>query len=154
MPALRLTIMTVASCIVMAAAQQAGGEQVLRAPAMPEWQLLHKVDPKYPSAAIQYRIQGTVRFGAVIGKDGHIERLRLIGGHPLLIWAAREAAQQWIYSPTLLDGKPARVITVIEVQFRLDPYGKPVQPTGVHRIGQAGSRLPVHLRLGGKRNFV
>jgi periplasmic protein TonB len=91
---------------------------------MPEGKLLHKVDPEYPPAALQHRIHGIVRFNAIIGKDGHIERLRLIDGHPLLVRAAREAVQQWIYRPTLLGDKPVRVITQIAVPFELNPYGK------------------------------
>jgi len=90
-----------------------------------EWKLLHKVDPEYPSAALRGRIQGIVRFTAIIGKDGHIERLRLISGHPLLVRAARKAAEQWVYRPTLLSDKPVRVITEIYVYFQLDPYGNP-----------------------------
>lgn len=113
--------------LVATAAPQATGEPVLRTPSIPEWKLLHKVDPEYPSAALQHRIQGTVRFSASIGKDGHVERLRLISGHPLLVRAAREAAQQWIYRPTLFGDKPVRVMTRIEIHFQLDPYGRPLR---------------------------
>lgn len=125
----RLIAMAVVAGLAAAAAPQTGDEQVLRTPGMPEWKLLRKVEPEYPSAALQHRIQGTVRFSAVIGKDGHIERLRLISGHPLLVQAAREAARQWVYRPTLLADKPVRVITQIEVQFQLDPSGKPRKRT-------------------------
>jgi protein TonB len=127
MAVLRLVALVFVAGLAVAAAPQAADEQVLRTPSMPEWKLLHKVDPEYPSAALQYRIQGTVRFNAVIGKDGHIERLRLISGHPLLVRAAREAARQWIYRPTLLGDKPLRVITHIEVQFQLVPSGNPLK---------------------------
>jgi TonB family protein len=113
--------------LVAPAAPQVTDEPVLRTPSMPEWKLLHRVDPEYPSAALQHRIQGTVRFSAGIGKDGHIERLRLISGHPLLVQAAREAAQQWIYRPTLLGNKPVRVTTEIDIHFTLDPSGQPLK---------------------------
>src|ERR1700687_2946918 len=129
MDVLRLIGMVVVSALIVAAAPRAIDEQVLRTPLMPEWKLLHKIDPEYPAAALQHRIQGTVRFNAIIGKDGHIERLHLISGHPLLVRAAREAAQQWIYRPTLLGERPVQVITQIEVQFQLDPYGKPLKNT-------------------------
>jgi len=92
---------------------------------MPAWKLLHRVDPVYPFAALEYRVQGTVRFTALIGKDGHIESLRLVSGHPLLVRAAREAVQQWMYTPTLLDGKAARVVTNIDVPFLLYPSVDP-----------------------------
>ncbi len=130
MAVLRLIALVVVASVGVTAAPRAADDQVLRVPLMPEWKLLHKVNPEYPFAAIQHRIQGTVRFRAVIGKDGHIERLRLISGHPLLVRAARGAARQWIYRPTLIGDKPVRVITQIEVHFRLDPYGKPPEIRG------------------------
>jgi TonB family protein len=121
---LRLTAMAIALGLVFAAASQAAEEEVLRAPSM---EPLQKIDPKYPSAALRYRIQGMVRLEALIGKDGHIERLRLLSGHPLLVQAAKEAALRWVYRPTLLRGKPVRVVTVIEVLFQLDSHGNPLK---------------------------
>jgi protein TonB len=112
-----------------AAAPPADEEQgpVVRMPLIPEERLLTKVDPGYPPAAVQLRIQGTVEFNAVIAKDGHVERLRLICGHPLLVRAAREAARQWVYRPVKVFGEPVRVLTKIPVRFQLDPSGKPVK---------------------------
>jgi len=86
---------------------------------MPEDSLVHKVEPNYPRAALLYRIQGTVRFTAIIRKDGRVERLRLLDGHPLLVRAAREAARQWIYRTSFLVGEPVRVITILAVPFRI-----------------------------------
>ena len=117
----------IAAGLTASASAQHNGEPVLRTPSLPESQLLHKVEPEYPAAALQRRIQGTVRFTATIGKDGHIERLRLISGHPLLVRAARVAAEQWIYRPTLSGGKPIRVITTIDIHFQLDSYGRPLK---------------------------
>ncbi len=127
MAILKLFALAVVVGLVVAAAPQAPDALFVRMPSMPEWKLLKKVTPEYPSAALKYRIQGTVRFNAIIGKDGHMEQLHLVSGHPLLAPAAREAAQQWIYGPTVLGGKPVRVITNIEVYFELDPYGNPVK---------------------------
>jgi len=124
---LRLTAMSFVVGIALPAAPQAADEQVLRVPSMPDWQLIHKVDPEYPAAALHRRIQGTVRFSALIGKDGRVETLRLISGHPLLVRAARKAAQQWVYSPTLIGGKPIRVITLVDIHFQLDPSGNPLK---------------------------
>jgi protein TonB len=123
MAILRLTATVIVLGLVFAAASQAA-EEVLRAPSM---EPLQKIDPKYPSAALRYHIQGTVRLEALVGKDGHIERLRLVSGHPLLVRAAKEAALRWVYRPTLLRGKPVRVITVIEIQFQLDSHGNPLK---------------------------
>jgi protein TonB len=81
--------------------------------------LIKKITPAYPPLAKQARIQGTVRFNAVIGKDGAIQNLTLVSGHPLLVPSATEAVKQWIYKPTLLNGEPVDVITQIDVNFTL-----------------------------------
>jgi protein TonB len=81
--------------------------------------LVRKVTPVYPPLAKQARIQGTVRFTAIIGKDGTIQNLQLINGHPLLVPAATDAVKQWVYRPTLLNGEPVEVITQIDVNFTL-----------------------------------
>ena len=73
----------------------------------------------YPPLAKQARIQGTVRFNAVIGKDGTIQNLTLVSGHPLLVPSATEAVSQWVYQPTLLNGEPVEVVTQIDVNFTL-----------------------------------
>lgn len=75
--------------------------------------------PEYPVLARMARTEGTVRLKAIIGRDGTIQELRVLGGHPLLVKAAVEAVENWRYSPTLLDGKPVEVETEIEVRFRL-----------------------------------
>ena len=84
-----------------------------------EANLIHKVLPVYPVLAKSTRVQGTVEFTAIISKQGAIENLRLVHGHPLLVQAAREAVLQWKYRPTLLNGEPVEVVTDIIVNFTL-----------------------------------
>lgn len=81
--------------------------------------LIRQPKPIYPPLAKQARIQGTVKFTAIIGKDGTIQNLQLISGHPLLVPAATEAVKQWVYQPTLLNGEPVEVVTQIDVNFTL-----------------------------------
>jgi len=73
--------------------------------------LIRKVQPAYPPLARQARIQGTVLLQAEISKDGQIENLRLISGHPMLAPAAIEAVKQWRYKPYILNGEPVEVET-------------------------------------------
>jgi len=75
--------------------------------------------PNYPPLARQARIQGTVVLHAVIGKDGGIQNLTLISGHPMLAPAAIEAVKQWRYKPYLLNGEPVEVDTEVQVNFTL-----------------------------------
>jgi periplasmic protein TonB len=81
--------------------------------------LIRQPRPVYPPLAKQARVSGTVRFNAVIGKDGTIQNLTLVSGHPLLVPSAQEAVRQWVYQPTLLNGEPVEVVTVIDVNFTL-----------------------------------
>lgn len=81
--------------------------------------LLRKVVPEYPPIARANRISGVVRLVGIIGKDGTIQNLQLVSGHPLLAHAALEAVRQWIYKPTLLNGTPVEVMAPIEVNFTL-----------------------------------
>jgi periplasmic protein TonB len=82
--------------------------------------LVNKVQPVYPPLARQTRISGTVRLHAIIAKNGSVEQLEVISGHPLLVRAAMDAVQQWRYKPTLLNGDPVEVDTTIDVIFSLN----------------------------------
>jgi len=81
--------------------------------------IIKKVQPPYPPLARQARIQGQVILQAEISKDGTIENLHLISGHPMLAPAAIEAVKQWRYKPYLLNGEPVAVETTVMVNFSL-----------------------------------
>jgi protein TonB len=81
--------------------------------------MLRKVIPKYPAEAKKKRIQGTVRFRTLIGKDGNVEKLRVVSSPPILVKAAEDAVRQGVYEPTMLNGKPVEVTTFITVVFTL-----------------------------------
>jgi protein TonB len=82
--------------------------------------IVNRVQPVYPPLARQTRISGTVRLHAIIGKDGTIQSLEVLSGHPLLQQAALDAVRQWRYQPTLLNGDPVDVDTTIDVIFSLN----------------------------------
>jgi protein TonB len=82
--------------------------------------LIRKVQPPYPTLARAARIQGDVVLKAIIDKDGAIQDLQLISGHPMLVPAAIEAVRQWHYRPYLLNGQPVEVETTITVIFTLN----------------------------------
>ena len=81
--------------------------------------LIHKVEPEYPPLARQARIQGTVRMDIAVGKEGSVEKIHVVAGHPMLIPAAEEAVKQYKYRPTNLNGQPTAVQTTIDVNFTL-----------------------------------
>src|SRR3989442_12614021 len=81
--------------------------------------LTHHPKLVYRALARQARIQGVVRLQTVIAKDGTVQELQVLSGHPLLVPSAMEAVRQWRYKPTLLNGEPVEVITTIDVNFVL-----------------------------------
>jgi protein TonB len=81
--------------------------------------MVRRVLPAYPPLAKQARVSGIVRLQGVISKEGTIQQLQVISGHPLLVPAAIEAVKQWVYRPTLLNGDPVEVIAPIDVNFTL-----------------------------------
>ncbi|MGO9210609.1 MAG: energy transducer TonB [Terriglobales bacterium] len=81
--------------------------------------LISQVKPTYPAIAKSARIQGAVVLQAEISKQGTIENLRVISGHPMLVQNALDAVKQWRYKPYLLNGEPVPVETTITVNFTL-----------------------------------
>jgi protein TonB len=84
-----------------------------------EGRLIYRVQPTYPALARQARVQGAVELRALISKNGAIENLVVVRGHPMLAEAAKEAVRQWRYRPYLLNHEPVEVETVITVNFLL-----------------------------------
>ena len=91
----------------------------LRVSAMMDGYLIHRVQPDYPALARQARIQGPVELAAVISKQGTIENLQVLRGHPMLIPSALHAVKQWRYRPYILNGDPIEVNTRVTVTFLL-----------------------------------
>jgi periplasmic protein TonB len=87
--------------------------------AVQQAKLIRQPKPVYPPLAKQARISGVVHLTAYIARDGTIQRLEVISGHPLLVPAALEAVKQWVYQPTTLNGEPVEVQTTIDVNFTL-----------------------------------
>lgn len=81
--------------------------------------LIRKLQPTYPPLAKTARIQGDVVLNAVISKNGAIENLRVMSGHPMLVTSALDAVKQWKYKPYILNGEPVEVETTITVKFTL-----------------------------------
>ena len=81
--------------------------------------LVKVVKPVYPPEAKAKGIQGTVKLQALIGRDGAVKELKVLGGPEELVPPSVEAVKQWVYEPTLRDGEPVEVITDIDVNFAL-----------------------------------
>jgi len=84
-----------------------------------EGNVIRRIEPQYPQMAKIAHIQGDVILQATISKQGNIENLRGVSGHPILVQAAVDAVRQWKYKPTYLNDVPVPVQLIITITFRL-----------------------------------
>jgi protein TonB len=82
--------------------------------------VLHKAEPQYPPLAKAARVAGDVELECVVGVDGHIHEVKVRSGNPLLVHAAVDAAWQWVYTPSKLNGVPIEIVTILTFSFRLN----------------------------------
>jgi len=83
--------------------------------------VLSRVQPVYPQDAKDEKVVGAVVLGAVISKDGLIQKLQVVSGPDKLRRSSLDAVRQWTYKPYLLNGNPMEVETTITVTYSLAP---------------------------------
>jgi hypothetical protein len=71
----------------------------------------------YPAGSTTTRMQGGVTCSAVLGKDGKLHNVAVIGASPFFRPAVLSALSTWIYSPILLDGVRLEMELRITVDF-------------------------------------
>ena len=101
-------------------AEKPGAPQALSVGgAVQQAKLVSQPSPVYPPLARRLRLAGTVSLNALIGEDGAVIGLAVESGNPFLAGAALDAVKQWRYTPTLLNDRPVRIRTRIDVVFAL-----------------------------------
>jgi len=80
---------------------------------------IHQVQPVYPSQAKAAGIVGNVVMSVGVDKNGYVEDVTLVQGHPLLIQSAMDAVRQWRFVPFVLYGDTLPVKTTVSVPFGL-----------------------------------
>ncbi len=101
--------------------QPALAGKIYIAPDVQAAKLIKMVPPVYPQIAAQAHIEGAVVLHVLIAEDGSVKDVRILSGPLLLIPAAIEAVMQWRYQPTLLNGEPVSVDSIVSVFFSLHP---------------------------------
>lgn len=84
------------------------------------FELVKYVRPIYPKEARKARLQGVVRFRALITKTGEVSEQEVLSGDPGFVSAATAAVRQWRYKPCLLYDEPVEIRTTIDVPFTLN----------------------------------
>jgi TonB family protein len=81
--------------------------------------LIKQVPPKYAEIAKSFLLEGLVVLEAEINESGDIDNLTIVQPAGAgFDESAIEAVSQWKYTPTLLNGKPVRVVTTITVNYQ------------------------------------
>lgn len=75
--------------------------------------------PAYPPMARQIRVEGPVAVQIVVDEQGKVISAQAVSGHPILVHAAKEAALQARFTPTVLNGQPVKIQGVITYNFVL-----------------------------------
>jgi TonB family protein len=99
----------------------AKGVRDAMAPGIVAPRLLERVDPKYPSLALQEKIQGEVWMRAVVLEDGSIGDVQVtksLDREHGMDDAAVAAAKKWKFRPATENGKPIPVVVTITMEFR------------------------------------
>lgn len=103
-------------------------------------QLIYRVEPAYPQAARDAKVEGTVVLSAVIDLGGSTRDLKIVQG---LGWgldeAALEAVSMWLFRPGAKEGKPVSVAASIHVTFRILDERVPQQPVTLQVCGRQPS---------------
>lgn len=81
-----------------------------------------KVDPKYIASAVADGVEGVVRLGATIRRDGRVDAVKLLRHlDDRLDRSAMESLAKWEFEPAQHDGTAVDVDAVFEIPFRLAP---------------------------------
>ncbi len=100
------------------AAAQTGATRISVAGDVQSALLVKRIVPVYPPLARAAGVEGTVRLQVLIARDGSVQRVDTLSGHPMLNRHASDAVSQWKYKPTLSNGEPVEVSTIVEIVFK------------------------------------
>jgi TonB family protein len=81
--------------------------------------VLERVEPQYPDAAREQRLQGPVVLNVLVGVDGQVRELKVVSGDSVLAKAATDAVRQWRFRPHRTNDVPVEFETRITVNFSL-----------------------------------
>lgn len=80
---------------------------------------IYKVQPQYPLEAKQARAQGPVQVLVEIDETGSVTSAKAINGRSELKAASEQAARQWRFKPSAVNGKTIKVRGVLTFNFTL-----------------------------------
>jgi TonB family protein len=96
---------------------KAKGSQPVQGDKFPSSEIISKPPPVYPEEARRRRMMGEVTVRVTIDEVGKVIRVCGVGGDPLLMRSAEQAAMKARFHPLMLEGIPVETTTVIFYRF-------------------------------------
>ena len=75
--------------------------------------VVSKRPPHYPELAKKMNLTGTVKLEVLVGPDGAVKHVSVLGGHPILVNATVDAVKEWKY-----ESARAETVEQINVAFK------------------------------------
>jgi TonB family protein len=93
-----------------------------------------KVEPEYPTKALDAGIQGDVVLNVLIAKNGKVKDIKVTSGNSVLARAAVNAVKHWRYEPWASGGNNVETQTTVTFHFVLakGPMTCPGQEPGMY----------------------
>jgi len=86
-----------------------------------EGSVITRRKPIYPASARGMNAYGKVEVRILVSEAGRVVEATAISGHPALRAAAVDAARQWVYKPTTLNGVPVKAENILTFVFTPGP---------------------------------
>jgi protein TonB len=82
--------------------------------------VVKRIEPKYPDLALRAGLEGNVFVKVWVDKEGKVRKVVLLKSDaPIFEEAAIAAAQQWVFTPAVMQKGPVSVWVSIPFRFRL-----------------------------------
>jgi TonB family protein len=94
-----------------------------------------KTPLKYPDAARNAGIQGTVVLKVVVAENGEVKEVTPISGDPHLTQASADTVKLWKYKPYMVDGAPVEMETQVSINFHVRTPERAAPSLGTFRDG-------------------
>ena len=79
--------------------------------------------PRWPKKALKERIEGTIKLGFIVDKQGFVKDPEIInvkGPKKLFKMSALRAVLKWRFAPKFVDGQPVDAKATYTIEFKLE----------------------------------
>jgi TonB family protein len=99
---LKHTVLTIALLAMSAGLIATGTSFAADEPAR---RITKRVMPVYPVLATKMKLSGTVKLTALVDGGGQVTSIKVIGGHPVFIESASDAAKQYVFQAASAESR-------------------------------------------------